>query len=398
MANIDIYKDAELAIKNAHGIYIDHEARLSKASAVTAGLLKQIEENGMDQDSYNNAATLLKKLKVTLNSFTEERKPVTQAAQSIVKAFTAQENALDVTKSDTDAYKLKKHMDEYATKIETEKRRKAEEERVRLEKEREINTVQISTMAFLQKVCAKSVDMIKERLKAYQDSLSLENYDTIRKEILAMDTRIPESLLSSFDVEIRTVYIGKDEKKKIVDSIMELDEWEEMQMDYFRQAGVLIQESLAYLPTLKKELEEIAKASAERAEELRKEKLAREFAEKQRIEKEKREAQLAIDAEELEKKKKAEMQAQFDFGASMAELDSTVKAKNSYRIELKMPVGLLEVTNFWVAGQQWPMDPDKALKVSFERMVKYAEGEATKNNSFIKSEYVKYIPITQSKL
>jgi hypothetical protein len=92
------------------------------------------------------------------------------------------------------------------------------------------------------------------------------------------------------------------------------------------------------------------------------------------------------------------MQAEFEFGASIAELDSGVKSKNGYEITLTIPMGLLEITQFWCQKQVWPMDEKKVMTVSFERMVKLAENEAAKNNTFIKSDYVVYKPIVQSKL
>lgn len=398
MSEVDIYKKAELALKNAYGIFLDHDERLRKASSVTAGFLSSLDVKGMDDDSYNNAVSLLKKLKITLDSFKEERSPVTQAAQAIVKAFTSQENAIDVTKPDTDAYKIKKHMDEYAAKKMKEKALKEEQERKRIERERELNTVQIATMTFLQKVCQKSLDMVRERIKALQDSLSLENYDEIRKELLKLDTNIPESLLGKFDVEIRTVYIGTEEKKRIMDSIMEMDEWNTLQMDYYKEASIALQEAIAYLPTIKKELEEIEKSSAERAEALRKEKMQREFEESQRLKAERERAAKALEDEEKERLAKAQMQSEFDFGASIANLDTNIKTKNSWEIQLTLPVGLLEIVKFWVENQSWPQEQDKVMKVTFDRMVRFAENEATKNSNMIKSDYVKYVPKTISKL
>ena len=100
---------------------------------------------------------------------------VTQAAQAIVKAFTSQENALDVSKPDTDAYRIKKLMDDYATQKEMERRKKEEEERVRVEKEREISSVQISAMSFLESVCNKAMSEIKSGITALANSISLEN-------------------------------------------------------------------------------------------------------------------------------------------------------------------------------------------------------------------------------
>lgn len=398
MADINIYKQAEVAIKNAYGIFLNHEERLSKATSALDSMIQKAEKSGMDDDLYNNAGILLKKLNTTIKTFNDERKPVTQAAQSIVKAFTAQENAIDLKAQGTKAFALKKLMDDYATLKEAERQKKEAEERLKMEKEREKSTVQIAAMTFLEKICNKAMSEMKADVTAMLNSVSLENYEEIRKKILAYDTRIPESLFGTFDVEIKSVYIGKDEKKAIVDDIMEGIEWSDMQEEYTKEAGIFIQESLAGMPTIKKELEEIAAADFTRAEELKKEKMLREFQENKRMEEEKRKAQEQLDLQEKKKMRKASLQAEFEFGSSVAEIESGVKSKSSYKIELTLPVGLYDIVNFWVAGQEWPMEEEKVMRVTFERMVKFAENEASRNDNFIKSDYVKYKPIVQSKL
>lgn len=397
MADLDIYKQTEVAIKNAHGIYLDHETRLAKATAATRDLLEKAQK-GMDEEIYSQSVNLLGKLKATVKKFNEDRKPVTSAIQALVKAFTSQENALDISKPETDAYKLKMLMDKYAAQKEAERKAKEEEERRRIEREREIATIQVSAMAFLEKVCAKAISERKSEILALTNSLDLDNYESIRKELLAFDTRIPESLFGEFDVEIKAIYLTKAEKKNVLDLVMNLDEWADMQDEYTKELGIFLHEKIAELPTIKKELEEIAAADFKRAEELKKEKIKRDEQEAARVASEREIAENAAKEKELEQTRKAAIQAEFEFGASKAEISSGVKVKNSYRIELRMPMGLLEVTQFWCSNQEWPMEEKKVMTVSFERMVKFAENEASRNEHFIKSDYVKYIPIVESKI
>jgi len=398
MNNVEIYKKAEAQLKNAQGVFLNHQQRLATATGAVTAMLARIEANGMNDDFYSNSADLLKKIKVTVSKFKEERSEITQAANSIVKAFTSQENAIDITKPDTDVYKIKKYMDEYATMKEAEKQLREDEERRKADREREIRSVKISALSFLEKVCIKASNELKSDITALVNSISLENYDQIRAKLLSYDTRIPEGLFGSFGAEIVTVFIGDKEKQEIIDELKGLDDWKQMQDGFSKELGIFLQETLATLPSVKHELEEIAAADFNRAEEMKKEKLKREFEENKRIEEERLRAQKAAEEQEKERLRKAAIQAEFEFGSATVEVDSNIKVKNLYEVELIMPMGLLEVTQYWCSKQEWPMDTKKVMTVSFERMIKFAESEAAKNNDFIKSDYVKYKPIVQSKL
>ena len=397
MAELDIYKNAEVAIQNAYGIYLDHEKRLSKASAAIDGMLEKAN-NGMDDDTYQNASVLLKRVQNTIKTFQDERKPVTQAAQAIVKAFTAQENALDLKNAETKSYALKVALDNYAAQKEIERKQKEREGYERIERDREANSILIQARSYLEKVCIKAVAEMKSNINAMLNSVSLENYEDIRKELLAYDTRVPEGMFKSFDVEVRTVFVNIDQKQRIFDSVKEQADWDELKDQHEAEIGAYLHEAIAKLPSIKTELEELANADKAKAEEMLRQKKVREQEEAAALEAQKRKQELDAELSKREQEKAAELQASFDFGMTQAQVASPVKAKNEYQIEVVMPSGLMEITRFWLTNQQWPMDEEKVMRVTFERMKKFAENEATKNDNFIKSEFVKYKEITTSKI
>lgn len=397
MAELDIYKNAEVAIQNAYGIYLDHEKRLSKASAAIDGMLEKAS-NGMDDDTYQNASVLLKRVQNTIKIFQDERKPVTQAAQAIVKAFTAQENALDMKNAETKAYALKVALDNYAAQKELERRKKEKEEYERIEREREANSILIQARSYLEKVCIKAVAEMKSNINAMLNSVSLENYETIRKELLAFDTRVPEGMFKGFDVEVRTIYVNIDQKQRIFDSVKEQADWDELKDQHEAEIGAYLHEAIAKLPSIMTELEELASADKAKSEEILRQKQLREQEDAAALEAQKRKQELDAELSKREQEKAAELQASFDFGMTQAQVASPVKAKNEYQIDAVMPSGLMEITRFWLTHQQWPMEEEKVMRVTFERMKKFAENEATKNDNFIKSEFVKYKTITTSKI
>ena len=95
--------------------------------------------------------------------------------------------------------------------------------------------------------------------------------------------------------------------------------------------------------------------------------------------------------------KQAELQAVFEFGSSKVESSTPLKVKHDYEIEIVPRAGLIDIVRFWASEQQWPMEEDKMLRWSFDRMKKFAEKEAG-NDKFIESEYVIYRERVKSKI
>lgn len=397
---LQAYKEAEIAIKNAYGMYLDHESRLNKALSATKNILEQAKK-GVDADVYQNGVALLKKLSVTSKTFQEERMPITRAAQSIVKAFTSQENTLDYQKEGTPGFELKKLLDKYVAEIEAERKKREAFELEEKEAKREFSLLQIGIQTFFREQLEIKLNHIKKQLTALYNSISLENMEEILSEINTLadmpNFRVNKDLFLTEYAHLKRV--EADAKSTLYDIFMGTEQWKDLMKQNITEVQVYASDILSRIPTLKTELEELENSS----------KLERKRLELEREERIRRENDVLLEdmrkkEAEMEQQKKqdemqADLQSSFDFGngVSDATVDGNIKTKSSYKVRLKQPVGLLEAFNFWVSNQSWPMDNEKLIRVTVDRIIKFIEKEANGGN-FIKSQNIVYEEITQSKI
>jgi len=392
---IEIYQQKAVEIQKAPELLTNHRFRWQKAQCVVKSMLEKANKE-MNDDMYKNIGLLLKKLSTTKKTFYEERLPFAKIMNEITSAFTELENSLDYNKEGTDAYKLKFLMDEYAGKKVQDQKNKEEESRKKIEREREINTVRISAKTYIERFCSNAVQKMKDNIDEIINSVTLENFDQIKKKLTSYDTRVPEGLLNGFDVEVTTIYIKQDEKETILEDVLKSVNWEEFKEPYNTEISIYLHDKISRLASIKRELEEIATADKNEQQRLLKVKQEREEQEKQQKEKEKRDAELAEKEKELQRIKQAEIQSAFDFGTSV-EVASDIKSKLGYEIDLVLPAGLMDIVRFWAINQKWPMDEDKLMRWSFDRIKKFCEKEAS-NDNFIESDFVNYREIVKSKI
>ena len=392
---IEIYQQKAVEIQKAPELLTNHRFRWQKAQCVVKSMLEKANKE-MNDDMYKNIGLLLKKLSTTKKTFYEERLPFAKIMNEITSAFTELENSLDYNKEGTDAYKLKFLMDEYAGKKVQDQKNKEEESRKKIEREREINTVRISAKTYIERFCSNAVQKMKDNVDEIYNNVTLENFDQIKKKLTSYDTRVPEGLLNGFDVEVTTIYIKQDEKETILEDVLKSVNWEEFKEPYNTEISIYLHDKISRLASIKRELEEIATADKNEQQRLLKVKQEREEQEKQQKEKEKRDAELAEKEKELQRIKQAEIQSAFDFGTSV-EVASDIKSKLGYEIDLVLPAGLMDIVRFWATNQKWPMDEDKLMRWSFDRIKKFCEKEAS-NDNFIESDFVNYREIVKSKI
>jgi hypothetical protein len=395
---IEIYKKAEIAIQNAHGIYLGHEQRYLNATAAVDKFLKGAA-TGMDASKYANAAALLKKLDATRKAFNEERSPVTQAANAIVSAFTSQENGLDYRKEGTGANKVKKLMDAYAAQQAAEQRAQQEKQRREIEKKREANAFRLSVKSMLERLCTEAEQEMKSNISAALNSVTLENYGEIKEQLKVFDIKIPEALFYGAQAEMPTTYLTDKEKEGIADEVKGLLDFAEFKAKYEQGVNIFLHESLAKMPTIQKELQDIADAEADKKlqAELKKQRELRQQAEEKEREEEKAQLEKEIDEKQGLGMEQAGLQAQFEAAANDAAPQAPVKAQKEYGIMVEMPAGLMDLLRFWAAGQDWPQEEGAVMRMTIGRMKKFAEKEAS-NGNFIESGFIEYKEIITSKV
>lgn len=401
---LDIYKNAEISIRNAQGIYLDHETRVKKALDVGLNMLRLIDEKGMDEDSYNNATNLLKKYALTITNFKEERKVVTEFIQNITKKFTAQENAIDVKKEDTVPFKLYQKVNDYVIRKEKEKAERDRIERMRIQHESDIREAKVDVQTNFDLSFVEFKQSFAKRMQVYLGELTLENQAEIRKKI--HDSPYWPLYLENYPMEKRIdIIIGKVQRRTldkeefgvIVKEYVESKTFKEKLNDFESYCISEQHECLSRLVSRVRDLEELQRlGEAEKQRIIEQKKREDEDAIRAIEQTARMEAQAVIQNEE-EKRELITAQADFDKETVSANVVSDYKAVDGYKVILTLPGGMIPLVRFWVSKQSAPITMEQIETLSFGRLVAFAEKQAKKTGEMIESEFVTYKPIVKAK-
>jgi hypothetical protein len=276
------------------------ENQLSHSRCIDAGqqLLERVQQEGMSDNLDMDIAKYIEKAKVTLKKMNGKRTPVTQLFDQIRKAYTSMENDVDPAKTTSVPYKLQAIRNEYAKKKheQEELRRRAEE--ARLAKENAIHKYTTDVEAdYINQFNALVNNSIND-LNDLDKQVSLNNYDTILSCIKSYNCELPDTWCQSvISGALRPAELSGDECRSIqANTLLRL--LNRFKEQYPFEVQSTRDDILDRLPSKKRELQRIAKASAEDAARLKAEMEAKERAEaarkeQERLEKERQEAEAA---------------------------------------------------------------------------------------------------------
>lgn len=240
-------------------------------------------------------AKFIEKAKATVKKMNGKRAPVTQLFDQIRKAYTSMENDVDPAKADSVPNKLQAHRNAYAKKKHEEEERLRREEAARIAKDnaktRYRADVEDDYASQFNALVNKSINELTNLDKI----LTLENYEIIYDGVKDYICELPDSWLqNAISGALRPAELTPDECRAIQANVIAgLAERFKEQFPFEVQSTR--DEILDRLPSKKKELERIAKASADEAVRIKAEMEAKERAEAarkeaQRLEREQREA------------------------------------------------------------------------------------------------------------
>ena len=368
-----------------------NSSSVKKCNEAGQALLDTIEGEGMNETIDQAAADYLKKVNVTLKNMDERRKPITQIFDKVRSFFTSQEKEIDPKDSTTIPGKLVVKRNEYAKyKYEEEQRRKkAAEQRARIETEKANyqQTIENSLLSYFNQYLSSKVS----ELQAIFSNLTHENFDREVIGITVFQTDYPKSHFDKFSADSATYYISQETKKEIRRNILQ-GRYEQLAQQYKAKILNVKQDLIDRIPSKRNELAELEQlrlANAEaaaKAEELRKQREIE--ATSKRMEEIKRE-------EEAAKQEAALKAQQSTIGSLFAGAAASV-APPPTNAKVKEKIVIVNLQGYLEVFQMWWLNEGKALPVEelekiFKKMITYCEKQAnSKDQKHIESQFIRY--------
>lgn len=375
--------------------YSDNKLSCERCISAGQSILNTITTNGgMTDELDKEAALFIEKARKTVKKMNEKRSPVTKLFDDIRREFTVIENAIDPTKADTIPYKLQQYRNQYAAKKRAEeekrrqeeyKRQQAEQARVKLRQD-----IEGDFKAQFQTYLNQSINWLTTK----DNSVTLENYNTVYSEIKNFSVSLPADWLHNLHTLIRIpANISVDELRQF-----ETDTKERLGKQFTEQYTAEIQDNkdfiLDRLPSKKANLERMAQADATEAARVK-----AEMEERQRKEAEEREAERKRKEEEEKQKaemarQQAEMNGLFSEQASMQNYQPKVKV--TQKIELLNPEGIMPILSMWWSKEGCTLSVEELSKL-FKKQITFCEKLANKDSVYIENESVQYIDDVKAK-
>lgn len=375
--------------------YSDNKLSCERCISAGQSILNTIITNGgMTDELDKEAALFIEKARKTVKKMNEKRSPVTKLFDDIRREFTVIENAIDPTKVDTIPYKLQQYRNQYAAKKRAEeekrrqeeyKRQQAEQARVKLRQD-----IEGDFKAQFQTYLNQSINWLTTK----DNSVTLENYNTVYSEIKNFSVSLPADWLHNLHTLIRIpANISVDELRQF-----ETDTKERLGKQFTEQYTAEIQDNkdfiLDRLPSKKANLERMAQADATEAARVK-----AEMEERQRKEAEEREAERKRKEEEEKQKaemarQQAEMNGLFSEQASMQNYQPKVKV--TQKIELLNPEGIMPILSMWWSKEGCTLSVEELSKL-FKKQITFCEKLANKDSVYIENESVQYIDDVKAK-
>lgn len=359
----------------------------SKALEYGEGLLQRIKSEGMSDALDSDCNRYLVKLKKTTAKMNEGRKPITQMFQQLTKLYTGLEAGIN---EKSFIYRtIQGYRDTYAAEkikrqqeIEKEAKRKAA---VQNEKTAVRATIEEGQASYVYSY----IDSEKHRLYEIFHATTLENFTATENKIKNFPIDYPELHFKQYKPDVALIYITQTDVQLIV---------KEYSVNFTRLADEFKQallESKNYLidslPSKKVELEAMAKADKEEKERIERERSGREKEEKERLAWEKAEREAGAKAKAEANKQTDTANTLFNMEAEIAQVGQpTAQVRTGYEIEVKNPVGYLQIVSFYFHKKGNKETVEALGKKSLDTMKKFCEDLAKKEGEKIDNPYIVY--------
>ena len=382
-------ENVELIASTAPQAYNENQVSRQRCLAAGNTLLATIQQQGMNDELDQQAASFIEKARKTVKKMYDKRSPLTKMFDEIRTNFTSMESDVDPTKKDSVPYQLQQFRNEFAV----QKRRQEEERRRTAMKEQQkqasIAKYRTDLEEDYRRVFNGVLNGSLNKLMGINAGITLDNIQQSKEIITNYTTTLDETPFSRSMVLLPT-NVSSEELANIRASVLNrlIANFREL---YSSQITKAKQEYITMLPSKEAELKRAAQAASdEEAERIKREIKEREEAEaakkeQERIEREKKEA-----AELEMKKQQSEMGALFNT-ASVSVPTYQPKTAVKKKLVLLNPEGIMPVLSMWWTEEGCKMTVEELTKM-FKKQITYCEKRANdkQNSVTIADESVSY--------
>lgn len=365
---------AELAPQSYNDNMLSH----TRCLEVGGALLLKVKKDGMTDELDMDIAKYIEKSKATLKKMNSRRTPVTQLFDRIRKAYTTIESDVDPSKADSIPGQLQAYRNSYAKKKHEEAERRQREEQARQAKEnakvRYRADVEEDYVAQFNALVNKSINELSDMDKL----LTLDNYAIIYDGIKEYICELPDTWYQNvMSGAHRPAELTPDECRAIQANVMAglVNRFKE-QFPFEVQSTR--DDILDRLPSKKKELERIAKASAEEAARIKANMEAKERAEAARKEAERKEREKQEAAATQLTAQKQEMDSLFGAPATPTAYHPKTQVKK--KIVIASAEDIMKVVAFWWSQEGCTKSVDELSK-EFKKQITYANSAANSKDN-----------------
>lgn len=388
-------ESVELISTTAPLAYEQGKASHDACIAYGEKMLSRLDSEGMSDNLDSDMAKYVDRAKQTVKKINGLRAPITKLFDEFRNVFTALENEVNPAIKTSVPGRIQIARNQYATikRAAEEQRRAAEAERIRKENVRKQYMLDATEQA--KSNMHTAINTAIALLDGLYNSVTPDNEQDVKKKIMAMESAY-KCLAEEITVAVAdfTEEEQMEMKREAVERIQE-----QLKGQYRYEIEEYKADLLHKLPGKVKELQEIARASAEEAERRRQQMAEVEAAENARREEERKrreeEAKAAAEAERM-KAEIERMKAEID--SLFADASATANIQTAYapmtRIKLRMnvlnPEGFPEVLMFWWSREGKNLSTDELSK-KFKTIITYCEKVANSEGVKIASEHIEYV-------
>ncbi len=366
------------------------ENLVSHSRCIEAGksLLERVGREGMSDALDMEIAAYIEKAKATVRKLNGKRTPVTQLFDQIRKAYIAMENDVDPSKTTSVPGQLQAHRNAYAQKKYEEEERRRREEAARLAKENAINRYRADVEEDYGRQFNTLVNNSINTLTELDRQTTLDNHAATCASLRNYSCELPDTWCQTVPSgALPPAGLSPDECRAIQANVM-AGLVRRFKEQYAFEVTTTRDDILDRMPSKKKELERMAKASADEAAKIKsqleakeREEAARKDAE--RTEREKQEAAAAKLASE-----KQEMDGLF--GAPVAvPVNYQPKTQVKKKVVVETPDDIMAIVAFWWSQVGSTLSMEELTK-EFKKQITFANTAANSKNNPMFISNVRY--------
>lgn len=390
--NLPILREENVQmIVHAPNAYNTNSLSSMRCADFGKNLLDEIERSGMTDELDKRCADYIDKAKRTLKAMNERRAPFTKLFDQIRSEFTGMENTIDPTKKDTVPYLIQQKRNAYAAKKREEAERARQEEMRRQQREQAIARYTQEAEDDYRRQFDSTVTSTINELTSLNQSLTIENFDEVSEKLKNFKTTLGNEWFQHCQSYAHKPFeISDGEAIKIRQSILNRLSTQ-FKAQYSSEIGEYRDTITDALPSKKRELERMAKASAEEQARMKAELEAREAAETRRLDEERKRKEEEAQAANKAQQTATEMDGLFGQAAVATPVGYQPKTAVRKRVVTDTPDGILAVVSMWWSKEGRFLSMEELSKI-FKKQITFCEKLANDkdNPELISSPFVRY--------